>query len=555
MANQIQFGVGVNATGFEAGMRDIEQIAGLSGARMNSALSGGFMSHGGPGGGISGSIRESLVIVREWGRGNFTRMPGSIILLSQYLGGLNLLIKNSASESIKSALAERRLAQELGIVAVQAEEKAVASGAAVVAGMADTDTAMIEAVADAKLADAAKAAALAQDAKAASAERAAKIQLFSAKTGLTAFGWIGLALIAVGAAAYFTIRYFHNLAIAEKNTADLTDNTTRSFVDQAKQLKSAAEAHQEYIDWLKKVAESERGAKDAIEEGLKALREKAHLERELASAKGASHVALAAMDLAQLKAESEYLEKSTTALKAKIEADKAEGSAAETRKQQFMGDEEGPNTAGALKAANDKAEEAAAVLRAVEEAMKTKTFGTGKFLPNPGGFGYGPEYMRPATDEDVLRVKVGTKEYSLSLREAIDKHREEASEVERLASIEKEINDTLSTKKALTEKDVERLNRLESEKGEIETKMGLAGTAAQTAAIEDAKKGMGKSGASDSLVKVGNFLGSSRGQIETLQQETNRLHREGNRSLARIESNTRRRAGEGSHWSGPGGGN
>ena len=41
---------------------------------------------------LNGILRESLVIVREIGRGNWARVPGSISLLAQYLGVLKFVL-------------------------------------------------------------------------------------------------------------------------------------------------------------------------------------------------------------------------------------------------------------------------------------------------------------------------------------------------------------------------------------------------------------------------------------------------------------------------------
>jgi hypothetical protein len=73
---------------------------------VKSRLFGGHgMEQTGPGGGMSGIIRESGVLIREASRGNWNRMLGSLSLMAQYTGLMSKVIKSSAAESVAHAAA------------------------------------------------------------------------------------------------------------------------------------------------------------------------------------------------------------------------------------------------------------------------------------------------------------------------------------------------------------------------------------------------------------------------------------------------------------------
>jgi hypothetical protein len=519
----------------------------------------GFGAGGGPGGGISGIMRETLVIFRELGRGNFTRIPGSVTLLAQYMGVLGVVIKSSAQETVKAAMASGELAVKMGIASMAAEVKAKASYDAMVAEELDGGASLRLADADEQQAVAATEAALAQKLKAEADEKAARVALFSAKNSLLAAGWIAIALIAVGVAAYFVWRHFQNLAKAEKNLKDLTDNTTKSFEDQAKQLKEAGEAQQAYIDKQKEQAESEKGVKDAIDETLKAMREKAQMERELASAGGATHTQVAQMEIADMKAELEYLKQTKTAQEAKIAADKEAQNAAAEKASGFKFSM-GETGAGALKRALKNADDSATVVDKIREAMKG-AFVTEVDLSGAMGNPNAQNKHRNAGPGDILPgVKVGDRQYpAMSLDQAMEAHNKEAGAAIVLANMEKEYADTLSKKEKLTDADIERLNKLGSDIGELETSLGLKSTLGlKVAGAQDAKsKQRLTESASDSLMRVGNFLGSSRGQMETLAHAAHRVaveHLQVSKQIERHLGDIKRKTPGENHFNGTGGG-
>ena len=93
--------------------------------------------HGtGAGGGISGIMRETLVIFREIGRGNMTRVPGSLLLLLQYTGMLNLMMKGEKTEALLAAAAQEKLAKSTARAAMAASFESASEFAATVVASA-----------------------------------------------------------------------------------------------------------------------------------------------------------------------------------------------------------------------------------------------------------------------------------------------------------------------------------------------------------------------------------------------------------------------------------
>jgi len=363
----------------------------------------GVSQGGNHGGGISGIIRESLVIVREFFRGNFSRMAGSVTLLAQYMGLLGKVVKSTASEAVAASVAVTKLSQSMAAAALAAEAKAVASAQAALAEGADAAAAQALAAADAESATAARAAALAQEAKAAAMAQAAEISMASALVTIGPIGWVAAALLVLGAAIVGVIWHFHTLAVRAKNTADMLGPLKKSFKDEADTLRENSKIHQEYLDWLKKIGQESESLPDKLDKLIRKMREQASAEEELARAQGKSHTEILGMKKAELEAE---LNATTLAkLQATREAEDA-GIAAEEadkKRQAFKPD---------IKGAKKDAEKKGAILEAVQGAMDSQTVTTfdGPSVPN-GTFGSMPSAQtRPANENDPMTVKVEGKE-------------------------------------------------------------------------------------------------------------------------------------------------
>ena len=85
--------LGGNSGPYERMLAKSEAQARQSALRINGALAGGA------GGGHmrGGVITESVVLMRELSRGNFTRLPGSLTILAQRLGIVKILMKDNAT--------------------------------------------------------------------------------------------------------------------------------------------------------------------------------------------------------------------------------------------------------------------------------------------------------------------------------------------------------------------------------------------------------------------------------------------------------------------------
>ena len=157
-------------------------------ARVASAAAGKAAGSGHGPGGLTGIIRESLVIMREISMGRGTgRIGGSITLLAQYLGVLKFAVKSTATESLLAAKAARQLSIAMDVQALRAK------GTAAFIGL--------------------ESAAKAQNVIATEAETVANYELLTSKVALNAVFFVGIGLIvAAGAAAFFLWRHFNYLA-------------------------------------------------------------------------------------------------------------------------------------------------------------------------------------------------------------------------------------------------------------------------------------------------------------------------------------------------------
>ena len=283
-------------------------------------------------------------------------------------------------------------------------------------------------------------------------------------------------LAVVGVSVYALYKHIKTLREEKENWKEITDRTTHSLVEQTKVIKDGISAQQAQVDWLAKQADGQYNLKTATERALKAMREKARFERELAIAKGASKFSIADMDIKQAKAELDLLEK------ARDEAEERhhreflkETSAAEDQNKFNMG--AGPNSKSALDAANKEMEEMAAIADAIKKKMQTASVLTGVDPLSPKGvFGGGlaiTPTSRPANEKDALEVEVAGKTYRKSLVEVMNAYDEAKTEATRLGVVQKELADMLSTHKDLTAKDLEKYNSLKNEAAELKDQLAL----------------------------------------------------------------------------------
>ena len=304
-----------------------EQLSTLVNIASAGGVASAFGHGGGPGGGISGIMRETLVIFRELGRGNLTRVPGSVTLLAQYMGILGKLVKSTAQESIIAAAAENKLAGSMAATALAAEEKATATAAAARIEVVDVEAANALAAASEREAVALRLAAIAQAEKARATQTAAEISTAGASVSISALGYITAGVVALGAAAFFTWRHFHRLQQAFENYTAL--NLKDHLEAEAEAEKKSAEAVQANIDWLEKITNERQRESEAIMHNVEMMQKEADMRREILSLRGASNLQLELFDEQELAKQRDYLDTQLDILKAKLNIAEADEGAAE----------------------------------------------------------------------------------------------------------------------------------------------------------------------------------------------------------------------------------
>jgi len=220
--------------------------------------------------GLSGIIRESLVIVREisMGRG-IGRVAGSVTLLAQYLGLLGTVVKSTAAESVKASVAATKHAQAMAMEALAAKGTADYSRAATVA--------------------------LAAEAAAAQKATAAQIALKVARTAISPVGiFIGafvLLAAAIGGVA-LSLKAARDHAM---NLARITSSTVTTFRAEADAIREAADRSRELNLEMAKLYENHHDFLKISDDAIDKLHQEADAQSELNDAK--KDAQLAQLDL------------------------------------------------------------------------------------------------------------------------------------------------------------------------------------------------------------------------------------------------------------------
>lgn len=480
-------------------LRVVQAASARTGAAVKRNLQGGSVHSG-----RSGVITETLVLMREMSRGNWSRVPGSLTILVQRLGLLKLLFKDSA-EGAKALAAAMEAKAAVSLAEAQRLKDIADRGTQAIGTMRMLSEAeMLAAAQDRARAAAAGQAALADQAEAAAAREAAiALEAKGAAAGFAVgpVGWLAIGVVALGVSAYFAVRHLITLRREAENLADLMDTTNASFTDQASALREAARAAQEFDDWLKKLHESESDFADSVHETLDAMRERARLEHELAADKGASKRQLAQMDIDALRKEKDFLDKSIAAAKEKQAKDEADAKSAAR-------DANSPEREATIKTASQRAEEAAKIADVVRERMKHTSqrgeiIGTGlEGVPI-----YGPD--RASNENDKMTgIKIGEKIYpDMSLKEAEANMKKLNDEVIELIATQKKLADLEHEKERLSEKDKETLKNLTKTRDKIVQDLGLKGEFLPQ--IADAKGHKMVHGSVNELQRVGAYAAPS----------------------------------------------
>ena len=304
----------------------VEQLATLAAVAKGGTASA-FGHGGGAGGGISGIMRETLVIFREIGRGNMTRVPGSLLLLLQYTGMLNLMMKSEKTEALLAAAAQEKLAVSTARSAMAAEAKlraakikagvdvrspelqtaeaeaAMATSAAQEKRAASTalaagwDTKSTEAAAANIVAleaerDAAIKDGIAQTLKAKETAAAAAVVKASAAQSLVAIGLIVLPVLLLVAAIvswYIAIKslvdWMNKKNATLKESMEIDDKYRTTVAEQIDAEEKVAEAIKKTTDALRKMNEAKNQSVELTRDAIDAAKEEADANEKLYDAK------------------------------------------------------------------------------------------------------------------------------------------------------------------------------------------------------------------------------------------------------------------------------
>src|ERR1035441_4424335 len=209
MAVPLEFVVRADAGQFKAEMAQVRAIAqGMNSGGGGAGGLGGLKS----GSGSSGMIRESMVIMREIGRGNWARVPGSISLMLQYMGAFSKILKVTHSDLAQHAL---DLEKEAAAMAKAAVAESVRNGTRKLQQAAAVAMAAARKARAGGTADAGALTVIAKQREAAAYAEAAEIEGNASTVALGPIGWLIAVIVALSAAIYFTVNHFHQLAVQQ----------------------------------------------------------------------------------------------------------------------------------------------------------------------------------------------------------------------------------------------------------------------------------------------------------------------------------------------------
>lgn len=260
--------IGANADPFRRELQAMQGMAARAGKNVQQSLGGNGAGHGA----TSGIIGESLVLLRELGRGNYARIPGSITILLQRMGLLNLVFRDTAVATQVLADGYSKLAAEQSLAAITATQKAAASQAAFYADVAETEATLNAAVADEAKAATARSVAAATMAKAEASQAAAAAAATEGTATIGALGMVGAVLVGLGIGLYAAIK----LAGALKDrlaSITMPDFHPEYIAKQLQAANSAAQGWKEIRREVDKAVDSYNSAAKAAERVSKATKD------------------------------------------------------------------------------------------------------------------------------------------------------------------------------------------------------------------------------------------------------------------------------------------
>ena len=420
-------------------------------AEGNGAKAALNVSHGH--GGISGIIRESLVIIREiaMGRG-LGRIGGSVTLLAQYMGVLGLAVKSTATEALRASIAASKLSKAMNAAAFAAQGTAEYEGLA--------------------------AAAVAQEATAAKLAAVANIELANAMVVLrSSFFLVTGAILAIGVTAFVLWRRFERLAKAAKNLADALNPLSRKYTDLAEAQVKAAEAAKKNDEWIASLMSKHQTESELIDRKIKLLREEAKARRETMEARGVGDEELQRADREALEAEKAMMEAAQARLT--LERDQAIAEEKNASAADIVGATV-KDSAGRKLTLDDlrgQQKRLGEILDAAEEARRNTIIGEEhgtRQVITPIGLQTVPNYVdRAANDADVIDFKQDGKDFHMSVTEAKANFNTVNGMLVRLAADQTTLDEALNNAKSTAKEKADALARVNSDLEEVNDQLGV----------------------------------------------------------------------------------
>ena len=277
---------------------------------VKSRLFGGHgMEQTGPGGGMSGIVRESGVLIREASRGNWNRMLGSLSLMAQYTGLMSKVIKSSAAESVahaaalnKEAIAAANAALSEKIRQGVSEKQLALQKAKIVMEeawreqclltMTAQDEQAVTTMTEGELEVAinrarivsSKAYAAQKILEAEVAEEAAAVEASSATLSLGPIAIAVAAIVALGAAIFGVFKYYSLLADKQEAVFEGMWGGWTQAQKQTEMFDKQAEAARKLATELDLVGKKTTSLAELSDESVEAITDKAKAEQDLADA-------------------------------------------------------------------------------------------------------------------------------------------------------------------------------------------------------------------------------------------------------------------------------
>src|ERR1035437_3231990 len=290
--------------------RLVSAIDSVAKGGVKSRLFGGHgMEQTGPGGGMSGIIRESGVLIREASRGNWNRMLGSLSLMAQYTGLMSKVIKSSAAESvahaaalnkesiaaanaavaekIRTGVSEKQIAlQKAKIVMENAwrEQCFLTSAASAEQAVIQSSEGELEVAINRARIVSSEAYAAQKILEAEVATEAAEVEAVAATMSLGPIAWTVAAIVALGAAIYGLFKYYSVLADRQEAVFEGMWGGWTQAQKQTEMFDKQADAARKLATELDLVGKKQLSLAEISDKAVEAITDKSKAEQDMADA-------------------------------------------------------------------------------------------------------------------------------------------------------------------------------------------------------------------------------------------------------------------------------